>query len=71
MPAASWTVLLRVLLGRTTPGYGVTGEGRGILLRLCSGEGLDDLFDDDALTDAVEAIAPVHPATKQANQSHA
>jgi len=65
-----WLTMLRAMLGDPHIDYVDTDRGRGILLRLCSGEGLDDLFDDDALTDAVEAIAPVQPATKQANESH-
>lgn len=58
VPAPSWTVLLRVLLGRTTPGYGVTGEGRGILLRLLIGEGLPVLLGDDGLVATISHAAP-------------
>jgi hypothetical protein len=65
-----WLTMLRVMLGDPHTDYVDTDRGRGILLRLCSGEDLDDLFDDDALADAVESIAPVHPAAKQAGKSH-
>jgi len=65
-----WLTMLRVMLGDPHVDYVDTGRGRGILLRLCSGEVLDDLFDDRVLADAVEAIAPVHPVTKQAGESH-
>jgi len=58
VPAASWTVLLRVLLGRSTPGYGATGEGRGILLRLLIGEGLPVLLGDDGLVATISHAAP-------------
>lgn len=58
VPAASWTVLLRVLLGRTTPGYGATGEGRGVLLRLLIGEGLPGLLADDRLVTTISHAAP-------------
>ena len=58
VPAASWTVLLRVLLGRATPGYGATGEGRGTLLRLLIGEGLPVLLGDDGLVATISHAAP-------------
>ncbi|MCK9913899.1 MULTISPECIES: hypothetical protein [Microbacterium] len=58
VPAASWTVLLRVLLGRTTPGYAATGEGRGILLRLLIGESLPSLLGDDGLVATISQAAP-------------
>ncbi len=65
-----WLTMLRVMLGDPHADYQGTDRARGILLRLCSGENLDDLFADDALADAVESIAPVHPAAKQAGESH-
>lgn len=65
-----WLTMLRVVLGDPRVDYQGTDRARGILLRLCSGENLDDLFADDALADAVESIAPVHPVAKQVGESH-
>lgn len=58
VPAESWTVLLRVLLGSSTPGYGATGQGRGVLLRLLIGESLPNLLTDDGLVAAISVAAP-------------
>jgi hypothetical protein len=65
-----WLTMLRVVLGDPGVDYQGTDRARGILLRLCSGENLDDLFADDALADAVESIAPVHPVAKRVGESH-
>ena len=65
-----WLTMLRVMLGDPHVDYADTDRGRGILLRLCSGEVVSDLFDDHVLADAVEAIAPVHPVAKQVGESH-
>lgn len=65
-----WLTMLRAVLGDPHIDYANTDRGRGILLRLCSGEVLADLFDDRRLADAVEAIAPNQPVPKQADKSH-
>ncbi|MFT4264106.1 MAG: hypothetical protein QM572_12040 [Nocardioides sp.] len=68
-----WLTMLRTLLGDPRKDYEGTGRGRGVLLRLCTGDVLNDLFQDDALANAIQAIAPVAPAsppTTQADQSH-
>ena len=65
-----WLTMLRVMLGDPHTDYQGTDRARGVLLRLCSGENLDDLFADDALADAVESIAPVHPAVKQVGETY-
>jgi len=58
VPAGSWTVLLRVLLGSTSLGYAATNHGRGVLLRLLIGESLPDLLDDDGLVATVSLAVP-------------
>ncbi len=58
VPAGSWTVMLRVLLGNTSPAYTSTNHGRGVLLRLLIGEDLPALLDDDALVTTVSVAAP-------------
>ena len=59
----AWLAVLRAVLGDPHPDYEGTAAGRGMLLRLCSGDDLGDLFDDHALADAVERAAPV-PVTE-------
>lgn len=54
-----WLTMLRAMLGDPHPDYAETARGRGILLRLVTGECLTDLFEDRYLADAVEAAAPV------------
>lgn len=58
IPAVSWTVLLRVLLGNPAPGYHTTTAGRGVLLRLLVGETLPSLLADDALVGEISTAAP-------------
>ncbi|WP_392426046.1 hypothetical protein [Barrientosiimonas humi] len=58
VPAASWTILLRVLLGNTSPAYAASNTGRGVLLRLLIGEDLPSLLDDDALVVTISVAAP-------------
>lgn len=65
-----WLTMLRVMLGDPHVDYQGTARARGILLRLCSGDVLTDLFQDQALANAVESIAPVHPVSKQVGESH-
>ncbi|WP_460834041.1 hypothetical protein [Nocardioides hungaricus] len=65
-----WLTMLRALLGDPHTDYADTTRGRGILLRLCSGEHLCDLFHDAALADAIEAIAPVHRAAPRVGERH-
>lgn len=65
-----WLTMLRAMLGDPHIDYVDTDRGRGILLRLCTGEVVTDLFEDRVLADAIEAIAPVHPVAKQVGESY-
>ncbi|OUZ07218.1 hypothetical protein BHE97_17045 [Aeromicrobium sp. PE09-221] len=58
LPAKSWSMLLRILLGHPHPAYAATDTGRGVLLRLLIGENLPKLLEDNGLRLAVEAAAP-------------
>ena len=60
VPAGSWTVMLRVLLGNPSPAYAATGYGRGVLLRLLIDEHLDDLIADQTLAAMISQAAPGH-----------
>jgi hypothetical protein len=55
----AWLAMLRAMLGDPHTDYAETARGRGLLLRLVTGEHLNDLFEDRVLADAVEAAAPV------------
>ena len=59
----AWLTMLRAMLGDPHADYAETARGRGILLRLLTGECLTDLFEDRHLADAVEATAPVIKAS--------
>ena len=65
-----WLTMLRATLGNPHADYAETARGRGLLLRLCTGEHLPDLFQDHVLADAVEAAAPVAPVVREAGDSH-
>lgn len=58
VPRASWSAMLRVLLGNHAPGVSATLAGRGILLRLLIGESLPVLLHDDDLVLTVALSAP-------------
>jgi hypothetical protein len=58
VPARSWSVLLRTLLGNPHSAYAATSAGRGVLLRLLIGETLPILLRDDDLVLAVSLAAP-------------
>jgi hypothetical protein len=58
VPAASWTRVLRVILGSPDPDLGHCGAARGVLLRLMIGEPLRSLLSDMELVLAVEASIP-------------
>lgn len=58
VPAGSWTVMLRVLLGRADVAYGATSLGQGILLRLLIGQDVADLLADDDLVAVIVLAAP-------------
>lgn len=58
LPGASWTTLLRALLGAPDPALAHTVAGRGVLLRLLIGEPLRALLLDDELVLAVSLAAP-------------
>lgn len=58
LPLASWTGILRVLLGNPDPHLAHTAAGRGVLLRLLVDEPLHALDADEPLTAAVERAAP-------------
>jgi hypothetical protein len=61
LPGASWTTLLRALLGAPDPALAHTVAGRGVLLRLLIGEPLRALLLDDELVLAVSLAAPRRP----------
>lgn len=61
LPGASWTTLLRTLLGTPDPALAHTNAGRGVLLRLLIGEPLRALLFDDELVLAVSLAAPRRP----------
>ena len=65
LPRASWTVLLRALLGNPHPAYASTSAGRGVLLRLLLGETLELLLRDD---DLILALAIGAPRTRGGEQ---
>jgi hypothetical protein len=58
LPTASWTGLLRLLLGNPNDPVGITDKGRGILLRLALGETTDDLACDEGLVGGIRLIVP-------------
>jgi hypothetical protein len=58
VPGASWTTLLRTLLGTPDSALAHTVAGRGVLLRLLIGEPLHALLLDDELVLAVSLAAP-------------
>lgn len=58
LPRASWTVLLRALLGNPHPAYAATSAGKGVLLRLLIGETLPVLLRDDDLVLSLSLAAP-------------
>ncbi|SDI34275.1 hypothetical protein SAMN04488693_109116, partial [Arthrobacter subterraneus] len=58
IPRASWTALLKALLGNPHPAYAATTAGRGVLLRLLVGENLSVLLRDDELILSVCLAAP-------------
>lgn len=58
LPGASWTTLLRALLGAPDPALAHTVAGRGVLLRLLIGEPLRALLLDDELVLSVSLAAP-------------
>lgn len=58
LPAASWTGLLRIVLGTPDPALAHTNAGRGVLLRLLIGEPLRALLLDDDLVLAAGLAAP-------------
>lgn len=61
LPGASWTTLLRALLGAPDPALAHTIAGRGVLLRLLIGEPLHALLLDDELVLSVSLAAPRRP----------
>jgi len=65
-----WLTMLRATLGNPHADYAGTARGRGLLLRLCTGEHLPDLFQDHVLADAIEAAAPVAPVVREAGDRH-
>lgn len=58
LPARSWAVLLRALLGTPGAELAATGAGRGVLLRLLIGETLPVLLRDDDLVLTLCLAAP-------------
>jgi hypothetical protein len=58
LPGASWTALLRVVLGNPDPALAHTNAGRGMLRRLLIGEPLRALLTDDDLVLTIGLAAP-------------
>lgn len=58
LPGASWTALLRIVLGTPDSSLAHTNAGRGVLLRLLIGEPLRALLMDDDLVLAAGLAAP-------------
>lgn len=58
LPPRSWSALLRIVLGHPDPKHAGTLVGDGVLLRLLSGESLEALRGDDALTETIRAANP-------------
>ncbi|MDQ4113836.1 MAG: hypothetical protein M3306_22475 [Actinomycetota bacterium] len=58
LPGASWTALLRIVLGTPDPTLAHTNTGRGMLVRLLIGQPLRALLTDDDLVIAAGLAAP-------------
>lgn len=58
LPGASWTALLRIVLGNPDPTLAHTNAGRGMLVRLLIGQPLRALLTDDDLVIAAGLAAP-------------
>lgn len=58
LPAASWSALLRAILGNTHPALQATSAGRGVLLRLLLGETVHSLLHDEDLVFQIALAAP-------------
>jgi hypothetical protein len=54
----AWLTMLRLVLGNRDPERRHTAEGRGLLLRRCLDESVEDLIYDDAVATALVAAAP-------------
>jgi hypothetical protein len=55
---ATWTALLRLLLGDPSDWAGISNKGKGILLRLALEEDVDDLARDPELVGRIRLAAP-------------
>ena len=65
----AWLTVLRAMLGDPHKDLTGTAKGRGILLRLVTGEPLHDLFADHDLADAIEAAAPAIAAVNASSEA--
>lgn len=55
---ASWSTVLRIVLGNPNPDQACTSEGHGVLLRLLIGHPVTELLDDDLLVFEISETAP-------------
>jgi hypothetical protein len=73
LPAASWTALLRILLGSPSKTQVYTNLGMGVLVRLAVGETIHDLASDPLLVASITRAAPKTGKTQpgfQETKSH-
>lgn len=55
---ASWSTVLRVILGNPNPDEACTSDGHGVLLRLLIGHHVTELLNDDLLVFEISETAP-------------
>jgi hypothetical protein len=58
IPARSWNVLIRIVLGSTDPARARTHAGRGVLVRLLCGTSVDELAADPQVVGPISGAVP-------------